>query len=75
MAYQKDGHRTYSETEAFGYKNATSGYKNKDFDYRIHKIIITINPEYKQNGYPPYFKGGQPSILNINVFPNIKKRG
>lgn len=36
MAYQKDGHRTYSETEAFGYKNATSGYKNKDSGYRIH---------------------------------------
>lgn len=36
MAYQKNGHRTYSETEASGYKNATSGYKNKDSGYRIH---------------------------------------
>lgn len=63
MAYQKDGHRTYSETEASGYKNATSGYKNKDFGYRIHKIIITIYPEYKQNGYPPYFKGDNRQFL------------
>lgn len=44
---KKQNHQSFFTTEIFGFKNEASGYKNKDFDYRLHSMSADYTKKKK----------------------------